>query len=101
MQPLTRQANRAELQRESPHLDKASRGGMPAGEIAATDVDHLSLSYQVLHSLPDFVPRGLAIDTTRQHIFAQTTLPIQMLDLDLQPDTWALRTVLTADQRIA
>ena len=24
-----------------------------------------------------------------------------MLDLDLQPDTWALRTVLTADQRIA
>jgi hypothetical protein len=35
---------------------------VPPGEIAAADVRHLALSHQLLHRLPDLVPRPTPID---------------------------------------
>src|SRR5262249_34420828 len=51
-------------QAEEPALrgDAVRLRNVPAGEVAAADVDHLALAHQLLHRLPDFVPRRAAID---------------------------------------
>jgi len=35
---------------------------VPAGEVAAPDVEHLALAHQLLHRLPDLLPRCAAVD---------------------------------------
>jgi hypothetical protein len=35
---------------------------MPAGEIAAADVEHLPFAVELFHCLPEFFPRALTID---------------------------------------
>ena len=37
-------------------------GDVPAGEVAAADVEHLALLHQLLHRLPDLLPRRVAVD---------------------------------------
>src|SRR5438270_181402 len=35
---------------------------VPAGEVRAAHVEHLALTDQLLHGLPDLLPRGRAVD---------------------------------------